>query len=67
MLLQLVLDGLGEKRTREFGLSWVLGVRVGRELRKGNLGDSAAEKVSGFVLGLSVPPHSLWQIGRAHV
>lgn len=49
MLLQLVLDGLGEKRTREFGLSWVLGVRVGRELRKGNLGDSAAEKVSGFV------------------
>lgn len=43
------LDGLGEKGIRKFGLSWGLGVRVGHEWRKGNLGDSAAEMVRGFV------------------
>lgn len=54
MLLQLVLEGLEEKGTREFGVSWVLGEGVWRELRKGNLGDSAAETVRGFVARNSV-------------
>jgi hypothetical protein len=54
LLLELVLDSLGEKEEKEIGLRWVLIVGVGFELRKVNHGDSAAEMASGFVARNSI-------------
>jgi hypothetical protein len=54
LLLELVLDSLGEKEEKEIRLRWVLIVGVGFELRKWNHGDSAAEMARGFVARNSI-------------